>query len=203
MRYLGANDRGPWLELRLAVIEAEIERVLVVASRDGIPFSARTGLVMEAFAEDGEGVLRYEVDDAAAGTALVLGAFHRSSGGWKFSATGEGYASGLAGLVSAHGIEVADDPAAPAPATPLAAAPAAPPVPAPAAPVPHPTAPVGAHGPDTAASDWSFGEAFVPHVVAGHGREVVDTGRHVPAGSRPGPHRVHGRRVPLPSPARP
>lgn len=182
VQYLGVNEHGQWLELRLALIDPEIDRVLVVASRDGVPFSAQEAPVMEAFAEDGQSVLRYAVKETAAGTALVLGAFQRGSGGWEFAAMGQGYASGLAGLVSHHGIEVADEAAAPA----LAAAPAASPVPAQASPVPHS---VGARVPDTAASahDWSFGVDFAPHVVQGRGKEVVDTGRQVP----PGPALLH------------
>ena len=68
-------------------------------------------------------------------TIVVAIELYRRQGAWKVRAVGQGYAGGLAALLSDHGVEAAEEPAAPA--APAAAAPPPPP-PAPSAAVPPP-----------------------------------------------------------------
>jgi TerD domain-containing protein len=42
-------------------------------------------------------------------TAMVFGELYRHQGGWKFRAVGQGWASGLSGLVTDFGISVEDE----------------------------------------------------------------------------------------------
>lgn len=50
-------------------------------------------------------------------TAVICWELYRKSGAWKIRAVGQGYAGGLAELISVHGVEVDDEPAQPAPPT--------------------------------------------------------------------------------------
>ncbi|WP_405860641.1 TerD family protein [Streptomyces sp. NBC_00090] len=134
-----------WLELGLPAVEPRIARVLVVGSTEHGAIRDVVGLSVEAFAPDGTSVARYDVTDGAGETAMVLAELYRRAGGWKFRAVGQGYANGLAGLATDHGVDVAEEGAgagagaqAPAPAVPFAvpsaSAPAVPPAIPPAVP---------------------------------------------------------------------
>ncbi|MFJ8128028.1 TerD family protein [Streptomyces hydrogenans] len=151
VRLLRAEDGTDWLELGLPALEPDVARVLVVGSTDRGTLRDVPGLGVAAFAPDGTPVADYEVAEAAGETAMVLAELYRRAGGWKFRAVGQGWADGLEGLATDHGVHVADaEPQAPAPTPPAFSAPApAPtppafgaPAPAPAfAPPPAPVAP--------------------------------------------------------------
>ncbi|UED82908.1 TerD family protein [Streptomyces profundus] len=123
----GSVDR---IEVDLASVEPEIEKVVLAASADGGTFGQVPGLHIRVLdADSGSEVARFDSQDASSETAFVIGELYRRQGAWKFRAVGQGYASGLAGLATDFGISVDDDPA---PTPPPAAVPA--PAPAPAAP---------------------------------------------------------------------
>ncbi len=73
-------------------------------------------------------------------TALIVGEFYQRNGEWKFRAVGQGFVGGLGPLARQYGVDVGDDPDAPA------AAPPAPP-PSQPAPPPRPAAPAAAPPP--------------------------------------------------------
>ncbi|MFC9392415.1 TerD family protein [Streptomyces sp. NPDC057027] len=98
-----------WLEVSLTAVEEQITRVLVVGSTERGAMRDAAGLSVEAFAPDGTSVVRYDVTDAAGETAMVLAELYRRAGGWKFRAVGQGWVSGLAGLATDHGVDVADE----------------------------------------------------------------------------------------------
>ncbi|MFF3603922.1 TerD family protein [Streptomyces sp. NPDC002463] len=98
-----------WLEVGLTAVEEQITRVLVVGSTERGAMRDASGLSVEAFAPDGTSVVRYDVTDAAGETAMVLAELYRRAGGWKFRAVGQGWVSGLAGLATDHGVDVADE----------------------------------------------------------------------------------------------
>ncbi|MEV7521047.1 TerD family protein [Streptomyces sp. NPDC091371] len=146
VRLLGDENGTTWLEVALTAIEGEIVRVLVVGSTENGAMRDVRGLCVESFAPDGTSVARYDVTDAGAETAMVLAELYRRAGGWKFRAVGQGYVNGLVGLVTDHGVDVADTAPAqvPAPAPVPVPVPTSAPVPTPA-PVPAPvSAPVPA-----------------------------------------------------------
>ncbi|GHG26699.1 TerD family protein [Streptomyces filamentosus] len=143
-----------WLEVALPAVEEGVARVLVVGSAEHGALRDATGLSVEAYAPDGTSVAHYEVTDAAGETAMVLAELYRRAGGWKFRAVGQGWASGLEGLATDHGVHVAG---APAPAAPAAAPQAPAPAPGPSAPAfappppaPGPAAPVPGFAPPPA-----------------------------------------------------
>jgi stress response protein SCP2 len=151
VRHTGKGGGTDTVEVDLAAVPANIDRVVLAASADGGTFGQVPGL-------------RLIVSDAASGvplaefaiagtqeTAMVSGELYRRNGQWKFRAIGQGYVNGLGGLATDFGISVSEAPAPPASAptpTPSAANPPPPSAPAqsdlldlgpPAAPAPPPS----------------------------------------------------------------
>ncbi|MFE2322500.1 TerD family protein [Streptomyces sp. NPDC059385] len=108
VRLLGDEAGTAWLEIALPAVEEAIGRVVVVGSTETGAMRDAYGASVEAFAPDGTSVARYDVTDAGGETAMVLAELYRRAGGWKFRAVGQGYVNGLAGLVTDHGVDVAD-----------------------------------------------------------------------------------------------
>ncbi|MFD9034017.1 TerD family protein [Streptomyces sp. NPDC059567] len=125
VRLTGAESGTMWLDVGLPLVEEEVVRVLVVGSVENGALRDVIGTSVEAFAPDGTSVARYDVNDAGGETAMVLAELYRRAGGWKFRAVGQGYLNGLVGLVTDHGVDVAQEGQAPQ------AVPFQPPAPAP------------------------------------------------------------------------
>ncbi|MGY2007950.1 TerD family protein [Nocardia gipuzkoensis] len=100
------------LSVSLPRTEADVDRIVVSGSVDGGTFGDIHGLTVAVHSVDGA-VVTYEIDDADAVSALMFGEFYRRDGQWRFRAIGQGWSSGLAGLISEFGVQV-DDPSAPA-----------------------------------------------------------------------------------------
>ncbi|MGW6706375.1 TerD family protein [Streptomyces sp. NPDC054956] len=135
----------------LRAVTPVVDRILVVASAEDVPFRRVHDLrilLYDATATGGsEPLAFFDVrPETGAETALICGELYRRGEGWKFRALGEGYSNGLVGLATDHGISVdegAPDAAAPA-AAPVAPAPPtqAPPAAQPAYGYPQPVSPV-------------------------------------------------------------
>ncbi|WP_329102394.1 TerD family protein [Streptomyces sp. NBC_01439] len=108
----------------LRTVTPSVDRILVVASAEDVPFR-RVGdlriLLYDATPTGGSDPLAYfDVrPETGAETALICGELYRRGEGWKFRALGEGYSDGLVGLATDHGISV-DENAAEAEAAPAA-----------------------------------------------------------------------------------
>ncbi|MFE7547316.1 TerD family protein [Streptomyces gardneri] len=89
------------LVLALHEVEAEVERIVIAGSAGGGS--------MAAMAPDRTVVATWMMPGTDKASAVVFGEFFRESGGWKFGGLEKEYASGLAGLVTAYGVEVAED----------------------------------------------------------------------------------------------
>ncbi|MFD7555251.1 TerD family protein [Streptomyces sp. NPDC059835] len=147
VRLLGDEAGTAWLEIALPAVEEAIGRVVVVGSTERGALRDVYGASVEAFAPDGTSVARYDVTDAGGETAMVLAELYRRAGGWKFRAVGQGYVNGLAGLVTDHGVDVADAEQPPQPVHTPPSFQAPPPVPA-QAPAPlQPPGPVPVYAP--------------------------------------------------------
>ncbi len=115
----------------LRTVTPSVDRILVVASAEDVPFERVRDLrilLYDATATGGAEPLAYfDVrPETGAETALICGELYRRGDGWKFRALGEGYSDGLVGLATDHGISV-DESAAEADAgTDAASGPAAP-----------------------------------------------------------------------------
>ncbi|MFI5862438.1 TerD family protein [Streptomyces sp. NPDC051546] len=144
----------------LRAVTPAVDRILVVASAEDVPFERVHDLrilLYDATATGGSEPLAYfDVrPETGAETALICGELYRRADAWKFRALGEGYSNGLVGLATDHGISVDENaPEAQEQAQAAAAAPApptqAPPLAQPAYGYPQPVAqaPVPAPGGD-------------------------------------------------------
>lgn len=114
----GARLTGRTLDLALGSLRPGADRVVLVASpaTDGHTFATVGGVSLTLTA--GPVVARYAPDGLSTETALVLCEVYRRGDAWKARAVGQGYADGLAGLARDFGVDVADEPAAAAPAAP-------------------------------------------------------------------------------------
>lgn len=122
----------------LAALPPAVERVLVVAQADGTPDVTPCGTLTATVAADGAPVAEAAFGSLPSVATLQLVELYRRNGQWKVRALGDGYADGLAKLLTVHGVEVDD---APAPVGSEASTTATPPTPtaAPTAPTPAPT----------------------------------------------------------------
>ncbi|MFJ6486409.1 TerD family protein [Streptomyces sp. NPDC091682] len=184
MRLLGEENDTVWPEAGLTALEEQIVRVLVVGFREIGPLRDADELSVEALAPDGTSVARYEVTDAGGETAMVLAEVYRRAGGWKFRAVGQGYANGLAGLATDHGVDVSQDAPAPPnripphPPTPgqgpaQTSVPFQPPAPAAVFAAPVAPAPPVARRLAGEPQDWTFGAVFEPHTRTGRDNDVI------------------------------
>ena len=103
----GDEDR---ISLDLSALPADVEHVVVAASRDaGARFGDLDGLRLTVSDPDGDAVLGFSIQDAGDETAFVFGEFYRRGAEWKFRAVGQGYGNGLAGLATDFGIDVDEE----------------------------------------------------------------------------------------------
>lgn len=120
VRHLGKQAGADSLDVDLAALERDIERVALCASADGGTFGQVPGLHLRLFdTVSGAELARFDME-AGTETAYVSGELYRRGDGWKFRAVGQGYASGLGGLARDFGISVDEEQptAAPTPARP-------------------------------------------------------------------------------------
>ncbi|WP_280501008.1 TerD family protein, partial [Nocardia farcinica] len=96
------------LSVSLPRTERDVERIVIGGSLDEGSFADIDGLVVTVHAADGP-VARFAIEDHDRVTAMMFGEFYRRAGGWRFRAVGQGWHTGLAGLVTEFGVTV-DDP---------------------------------------------------------------------------------------------
>ncbi|MDO9355447.1 MAG: VWA domain-containing protein [Solirubrobacteraceae bacterium] len=119
----------------LAALPSAIETVLIVAQADGAPTVQGAGSVQAAVSADGAPAATVVLESLPPVATLQVAEIYRRGGVWKVRALGDGYADGLAKLLTVHGVTVDDEPPV-ADAAPVRTP--APPTPA-AAPTPTPT----------------------------------------------------------------
>lgn len=114
----GALERSDCFTIRLAALSADVTRISATASiyaadARGNSFRQvpRTTIELLDPARD-VAIARYDHDEAASETALILGELYRRGDEWKFRAVGQGYVGGLAAMATAYGLEVSDPPPA-------------------------------------------------------------------------------------------
>lgn len=101
--------------LNLPAVPAEVvSAVFVVSIHDGEARGQSFGQVSNAYirivdADKGDGpdaeVARYDLgEDASTERSLVFARLYRHNGDWKFDAVGQGFSSGLAGVIQAYGL---------------------------------------------------------------------------------------------------
>jgi len=103
---VGAEEVVDTLSVDLTSLESGIHSVLLVARGDGAPFSTIGGMWLGVGPANSPGteVARFEAPAATSETVYILGECYRRLGGWRFRAVGQGYATGLSQLATAHGL---------------------------------------------------------------------------------------------------
>ncbi|WP_299057857.1 TerD family protein [uncultured Nocardioides sp.] len=101
------------LEVDLADLTPQTDRVVFsVTIHDADARGHSFGQVKNAFIRvvdrsNDEELARYDLsEDASTETAMVFGELYRNGDEWKFRAIGQGYASGLQGIVSNYGVNL-------------------------------------------------------------------------------------------------
>lgn len=106
------GDDAEQIEIDLAAVPAEIERIVAVLYVNDGPAQRRTlgqlrSCVVRVLNRAGNAELVRSEDLAPAfdtETAVALGEVYRNAGGWKFKVLGQGYARGVAGVAADYGI---------------------------------------------------------------------------------------------------
>jgi tellurium resistance protein TerD len=101
------------VDVNLAGMGGDVDKVVFVVSIDqadarGQNFGQVTGAFIRVVNSDnGTELARYDLsEDASSETAMVFGEIYRNGEEWKFRAIGQGYASGLAGIVRDYGVNL-------------------------------------------------------------------------------------------------
>ncbi|MDH6574897.1 TerD family protein [Kitasatospora sp. MAP5-34] len=115
----GGGEVSDLVEVDLAQLPPEVERVVLAASAEGgtFPAVAQLRLLLHdtgratttVLTESIEPIAEFAVTDTGEVSALVAAELYRRDGGWKFRAIGQGYAAGLGGLATDFGIAVDDE----------------------------------------------------------------------------------------------
>ncbi|MBH0778610.1 TerD family protein [Nocardia sp. NEAU-351] len=104
----GVALSGGRVDITLAEVRSDAKAVLLVVS------AAETGSVLGeisvSLTESGSPTVEFAITPTSGETALICLEVYRRGADWKVRAVGQGYAGGLAVLLSAHGVEV-DGPA--------------------------------------------------------------------------------------------
>ncbi|MFF1919054.1 TerD family protein [Streptomyces sp. NPDC058221] len=103
----GSEDR---ISLDLTAVPADVERLVVAASRyGGSRFGELDDLRMTVADRTGQVLLGFSIADAGVESAFIFGELYRRGTEWKYRAIGQGYETGLAGLATDFGIDVDDE----------------------------------------------------------------------------------------------
>ncbi|KPI03230.1 stress protein [Actinobacteria bacterium OK074] len=100
------------IQTELSGVEPDVDRILIVASADDVPFEHVRSLHIVLYDDavtGAEPLAFFDVKpETGEETALICGELYRKGEGWKFRALGEGYSNGLKGLANDFGISVDD-----------------------------------------------------------------------------------------------
>jgi tellurium resistance protein TerD len=108
----GGDDETVTIDLE--AVDPRVSRIVVLASiYDADERRQNFGQVSDAYIrvydgdepENDEKVVHFDLgEDASTETALVFGEVYRNGADWKFRAIGQGYSSGLAGVIAEYGL---------------------------------------------------------------------------------------------------
>ncbi|MEV6275333.1 AIM24 family protein [Nocardia sp. NPDC051832] len=130
------------VEVQTSALPGDVDKVVVTASLDRPGTFASAGSLLATIGSPA-GTLTFPMTGLSTETAVVCVEIYRRGGAWKVRAVGQGYDNGLAGIATAFGVNIDDEPAPaaqqpPPPAYQPPPAPAYQPPPAPAYQPPQP-----------------------------------------------------------------
>lgn len=118
VKYMGDNRTGSGdgddeqIVIDLTAVPADVQRISITCTIYDAETRRQTfGAVENAYihiydADTNTELVRYDLtEDKDTETALVVGELYRHNGTWKFTAIGEGFSDGLAGLCRTYGLD--------------------------------------------------------------------------------------------------
>lgn len=111
-------DDGPVISTDMVTLELDdvpddVLSIVFAASLDstlGVTFGELAVITLRLQrSSDAHDLLMFPIEGASTETAMVFGEFYRRNTEWRVRAIGQGYDGGLAALIGAHGVQVADD----------------------------------------------------------------------------------------------
>lgn len=117
--YRHGQGGGDMVDVQTPALPGDIHKVVITASLDGrgpATFGAVGSLVATIAGESG--ILTFPVSGLTTEAGVVCVEIYRRGGGWKVRAVGQGYDNGLAGIATAYGVNIDDEPAPATPARP-------------------------------------------------------------------------------------
>lgn len=118
--YRHGRGAGDMVDVQTSALPADVDKVVVTASLDGSgpPTFAGASSLTATIGSD-SGTLTFPMTGLSTETAVVCVEIYRRGGAWKVRAVGQGFDNGLAGIATAFGVNIDDEPeAAPAAAVP-------------------------------------------------------------------------------------
>ncbi|GAB2677345.1 AIM24 family protein [Nocardia goodfellowii] len=100
------------VEVQTAAVPADVDKVVVTASLDRPGTFAGAGSLLATIGSP-SGTLTFPMTGLSTETAVVCVEIYRRGGAWKVRAVGQGYDNGLAGIATAFGVDIDDEPAPP------------------------------------------------------------------------------------------
>ncbi|MGW5317701.1 TerD family protein [Nocardia thailandica] len=114
VRFLGTSVTEEGAQARVTIelgaVDAAVETVALVGSLGSGTFGELGKLSLHVVDGAGQSVAEYLTADATTESAFVFGEVYRRDGGWKVRAVGQGWDTGLAGVATAFGVEIDDEP---------------------------------------------------------------------------------------------
>ncbi|UFT00015.1 AIM24 family protein [Nocardia huaxiensis] len=118
--YRHGQGAGDMVDVTTSALPPDVDKVVVTASLDGRgPATLASAGALTTTIGSPSGTLTFPLTGLTTETAVVCVEIYRRQGAWKVRAVGQGYDNGLAGIATAFGVNVDDEPAPPAqPPTP-------------------------------------------------------------------------------------
>ncbi|WP_040813205.1 AIM24 family protein [Nocardia concava] len=109
--YRHGRGAGDMVDVQTSALPADVDKVAITASLDGSGPATFAGVgSLTATIGSDAGTLEFAMDRLSTEAAVVCVEIYRRGDAWKVRAVGQGYDNGLAGLASAFGVNIDDDP---------------------------------------------------------------------------------------------
>lgn len=113
--YRHGNGGPDVVGVQTSALPADVDKVVVTASLDGRgPTTFASVGALTATIESGPTALTFPISGLTTESGVVCVEIYRRNGAWKVRAIGQGYDDGLAGIASAFGVNLDDEPEVPA-----------------------------------------------------------------------------------------
>lgn len=99
------------LSVDLTALTDDVASVVIAASTDAGSLGDLVAVEWTLHTPDGEVVTRFPITDLSTERVVVVGEVYRKQGAWRVRAVGQGWSSGLPGLLADYGVDVVDAPA--------------------------------------------------------------------------------------------